>query len=554
MPTGTLRVSSYNVWNTNPQSGGDPRYRLFQYSTRMHHLGRVLQQMDAHVVALQEVRLDSGMAASCVAHPTACEWTVGPGGKRTARDPKPDPHVLGSTLYSAFPPQEADPDNAATDRFLDVDAGATAGEARGDSGASLMASPYAIETTTCADEMPDCWPYLPLAASAFWLGKHISTSTTGEYPQLQRNRRNSVRTSRRFADMVRGHPDEAHATATAEKGAEETDGDNSDGVNRMQYPVLESHAFRTMLRQPAAEVMHVASYLPGYSFVSHPAQLYADESRRRVPGETVVDEEGPAIFSRLPILESDHLLLSKDTEDDGDDHQRLCLHAVIDASSLRGNSDSPFLVDVYTAHLSLSERARNRTTPELLAYVRRSAKGRLQLLLGDMNAEPHEPAMRFIRDVNARIALEMERKGGEESEQSLPVMSDLWLETHAHDEPVPADSDPAVRYYGHTFPSHNPIKRIDIVYASTVHPAGSNDASASDVAERDMRPLPACTASRQDAEAADVCAARVFLMGQDPLPGTGRREDEEVAVGMSHRMSPVWASDHRAVVADFTLS
>ena len=107
------------------------------------------------------------------------------------------------------------------------------------------------------------------------------------------------------------------------------------------------------------------------------------------------DEEGPAIFSRWPILHSDYLLLSRNTSDEGDTHQRLCLHAVIDATPT-SPTHARTLVDVYTVHLSLSEAARNRSVPELLAFIKESARGDVVMLTGDMNAEPHEPAMRAL--------------------------------------------------------------------------------------------------------------------------------------------------------------
>ena len=44
---------------------------------------------------------------------------------------------------------------------------------------------------------------------------------------------------------------------------------------------------------------------------------------------------------------------------------------------------------------------------------------------------------------------------------------------------------------------------------------------------------------------------RAFLVGQDPAPGTGDRAGQ--GLGMVHAESPVYASDHRAVVAHYQL-
>ena len=112
-----------------------------------------------------------------------------------------------------------------------------------------------------------------------------------------------------------------------------------------------------------------------------------------------LDTEGPAVFSRLPIVAADYALLSRDPADGGDGHQRVVLHALLDAG---GGA----LVDVYTVHLALSgerwegrgvksvlypldptstapaaEAARNRTVPELLAFIRASRRGSLQARL-----------------------------------------------------------------------------------------------------------------------------------------------------------------------------
>eukprot|EP00041_Stephanoeca_diplocostata_P019063 m.404749 g.404749 ORF g.404749 m.404749 type:complete len:178 (+) comp21200_c0_seq9:1776-2309(+) len=73
-------------------------------------------------------------------------------------------------------------------------------------------------------------------------------------------------------------------------------------------------------------------------------------------------------------------------------HQRACLHAVIDVPHWGG------LVDVFTVHLSLSERARDRSVREIWSMASNTsvARGVTQILLGDLNAEPQERAMKFF--------------------------------------------------------------------------------------------------------------------------------------------------------------
>jgi endonuclease/exonuclease/phosphatase family metal-dependent hydrolase len=119
-------------------------------------------------------------------------------------------------------------------------------------------------------------------------------------------------------------------------------------------------------------------------FPLHPLlQLYLsrDDESRRAPGHPArIDTEGPAVFSRFPIVHADYALLSRDPADGGDGHQRVVLHAVLDLTGKGAVAAAPRqLVDVYTVHLALSEAARNRTVPELLAFVRASRRGSLQV-------------------------------------------------------------------------------------------------------------------------------------------------------------------------------
>lgn len=126
----------------------------------------------------------------------------------------------------------------------------------------------------------------------------------------------------------------------------------------------------------------LAKRLPGYQYAFVPAMSYYDPQQMRR------EEEGPAIASRYPIVHVDSLLLSRDVTDTRDVHQRLCLHAVVQVEEWG-------LVDVYSVHLSLLEKARNNSVVELWKYVK-EGKGTTQILMGDFNAEPAEPAIQFL--------------------------------------------------------------------------------------------------------------------------------------------------------------
>mmetsp|Transcript_22682 Transcript_22682/g.29672 ORF Transcript_22682/g.29672 Transcript_22682/m.29672 type:complete len:223 (+) Transcript_22682:3-671(+) len=207
------------------------------------------------------------------------------------------------------------------------------------------------------------------------------------------------------------------------------------------------------------------------------------------------EDEGVAIFSRYPIVKSDYVLLSRDLTDPADDHQRICLHAEVNATGIG-------LIDVYVTHLSLSERARERSVQELMAYARKGA-GVAQFLLGDLNAEPQEPAVKYLRGSQNML-------GGDFGD-----FKDLWLELHS--EPKPNSTDAEEKFSALTFPSCDPVKRIDFIFGRTMK-------------EKEM----------------DIVSCE--LKGQEPTPETYNNSMVE-NIGMLDHNSPIWASDHRAVFA-----
>jgi hypothetical protein len=395
-----------------------------------------------------------------------------------------------------------------------------------------------------------------------------------------------------------------------------------------------------------------------------PAQLYLDKGvwgTAEAPGRGGVqrDEEGPAIFSRWPILSSDYLLLSRNTSDEGDTHQRLCLHAVIQLPSRA-------LVDVYTVHLSLSEAARNRTVPEVLAFIKSSAAGQHVVLTGDMNAEPHEPALRALVAAGVILvtptpaptptplpappaegaALDTPAEGAQQeaaatpqatpaaalqapqppaaaaavvpvlglggrglvglaaplkevhtgwdgevlaaaegsgtssvtgsssssSSSGVPLLCDTWRALYP--EPLVKDSDAAARRYALTFPSDDPVKRIDMVYAGCgpLQPLARQEGGASAAAAalapgflwqggeaalarmQHRQQLPGSGVS-VCSHMQETCGARVlrtWLVGQDSIPGTDQGEGK--GFGMTGERSAWYASDHRGVVVELELA
>lgn len=199
-------------------------------------------------------------------------------------------------------------------------------------------------------------------------------------------------------------------------------------------------------------------------------------------------EEGPAIFSRYPIIHSDYLLMSRDEHDGQDVHQRVCLHGVISVPHF-GN------IDVYVTHLSLSEKSRENTMLEIWEYMQKG-KGVAQLLLGDLNAEPQSRGIQFLQGFTSLH--------GQKTD-----LRDAFLDIHT--EPVPKSLDMTDRVHKFTFPAHNPIKRIDFILY------------------------------RGKGKTIDF-----KVIGQEPTKETVNNPN----YGMTHPYSPIWPSDHRGVYAD----
>ncbi|XP_062516796.1 uncharacterized protein LOC134192120 [Corticium candelabrum] len=129
-----------------------------------------------------------------------------------------------------------------------------------------------------------------------------------------------------------------------------------------------------------SQVEHLSEFLPQYQFMFQPAMSYPEQAFDRV-------EEGVSIFSRYPIVNHSYILLSRDLSDTGDTHQRICLHVEVETPQLQR-------VHIFNTHLSLSEKARNRNVLEMWSFIQAHSKP--WILMGDLNAEPHSKAMRFL--------------------------------------------------------------------------------------------------------------------------------------------------------------
>jgi endonuclease/exonuclease/phosphatase family metal-dependent hydrolase len=190
-----------------------------------------------------------------------------------------------------------------------------------------------------------------------------------------------------------------------------------------------------------------AALFPDYNFVFQAAMSYPEKVHLRV-------EEGLAVYSKYPIVSSDYILLPRDRATADDVHQCICLYASI-AHPEHGN------ISVFVSHLSLDERARDRSVVAIVEWMQRFPLP--QLLMGDLNAEPNTPAMRFLNSQQELLGVHANG------------LFDIWLHLRSeprtrydefedgHDEAGRwAQTDP-----GLTFSTLDLwlIKRIDYVYA-----------------------------------------------------------------------------------------
>lgn len=545
----SLRVMTYNVWNSNPPKWlwRDHRDRFRQYALRIFTLADNIRLVQPDIIALQEVRYDTSL------------------GSFDNTDYTPENNY---DQPSRFPTTDGTTNAERMDYWNRIDTEIENYDAR-------------FDTTPVIDRSVPYDVKLAWGVATLWYNRTCSFADNPRYINRNIPKWNSITQSNGWNTYGTAHyleGTEAGKNAELRKQKEAAAAlaamDPHELEERSLFstptppppppppgyspynnilprgPPSFSRIQRSMLIHPHSQMEHIASFFPEYQFVYTPGQLYFDKNDW-TNGHSR-DEEGPAVMSKYPIVQANYILLSRNTSDEGDGHQRLCLHAVIDVSESlglllmnRSTTKEPYLVDIYTIHLSLSEIARNRTVLELESYIHHSAKGKVTILTGDMNAEPHEPAMQRLQGLP--IHLQQQPSSSSSSTDTVtnytpsPIqLRDVWL--HKYPEPVPRDKDPSVRRYAFTFPSDDPVKRIDLMYVG--YPHNNRTSTAPFCANED-------TDNSSVASSDCITINEVYVVGQDALPGTEATEGH--GHGMVSDRSPIYGSDHRGVVTHITL-
>lgn len=145
-------------------------------------------------------------------------------------------------------------------------------------------------------------------------------------------------------------------------------------------------------------------------------------------------DEGLTILTRQEPKHVQVLRLTQLHRERGDENQRICLQVTIDSEG------GPF--HVFDTHFSLSATARLSNAREVSRFVTQQAGDEAAVVMGDLNAEPDTPPIRFLMG-----QLEVEGERGS--------FVDCWLE-----------ANPGAP--GYTYASWGGIRRIDYILARNI--------------------------------------------------------------------------------------
>lgn len=204
-----------------------------------------------------------------------------------------------------------------------------------------------------------------------------------------------------------------------------------------------------------------------------PANMYVERGRRI--------EEGVLILSLYPIVSQEYILLSRDPNDPQDDHQRLVFRAGIEVCAIlstRMGIDKRLWHGLCLWYSSFSFGACSRsvcpfscqkmcrTVQEIYNYISTfdPENEHQHILCGDLNAEPDSDAIRYLQ---VCVLRSVDRQGFIPMNNVYTDFKDAWLQLFP--EPVPRTDNEDQRYNALTFPTDNPVKRIDFVLYRSHH-------------------------------------------------------------------------------------
>ena len=296
-------------------------------------------------------------------------------------------------------------------------------------------------------------------------------------------------------------------------------------------------------------------------------------------------EEGVAILSRggggggqqqkgmiFPLRDIRTLYLPRALQESKDDHQRVVLHAVVRVGQGEGGLEAGTGVGVgvghakvllMTSHFSLWAPARDLGVRYLLQSLsfphsssvadtgmegQQNKQTHVHILGGDLNAEPEERSLQILVE-----------------EEGLFKDSFVYARTLATGAGASANqvtgTTPGAGFgqvskwasRGLTFPTCNPVKRIDFLLIR-------NSSSFASSGERETGGLQIETKTEAHVlahwEIGTHSPKTHRFIGPTPIPqeqGDEQEEERNEDLGMLDETSPLWASDHFGVVTDILI-
>jgi len=166
-------------------------------------------------------------------------------------------------------------------------------------------------------------------------------------------------------------------------------------INEINADIVALQEVRYNYLQGPHQALELAENLEGYTMAVQPAAVETHHW------------EGLAILSKYPITRVNYWGLSRDPKDLEDaPHQRIVLGVEVDCAGVP--------MCLFNSHWSLSQVARIRTAQEALGFMEVFARANDRtILMGDFNAEPHEEAIKVIKESNLGLTDSWEKLHGD---------------------------------------------------------------------------------------------------------------------------------------------
>lgn len=272
---------------------------------------------------------------------------------------------------------------------------------------------------------------------------------------------------------------------------------------------------------------------PLWYYIYQPAQSFFDKASSILTRH----EEGIAILSRYPIIQTSFILLPRDLSSKDDEHSRILLSVIIMKDGVK--------VKVSSSHFALSESARDKA----VRYMKHMSESdddddtMIHIFGGDLNAEPTEPAMLYLQSP---------------AYHSRYPFQDTFLITPIKQRQV---MESAWKENGYSFPACNPSKRIDYIFIRNCSHYGVVAKGYKVIGVKPLEYIQEDTVRRRRRqETGKEMEVEIDANGERMVSAdTQTLEEDEMRyrrpeLGMLDPDSYLWASDHFGIVTDLHIN